>query len=143
MARPLRLEFLGALYQVAFRGNAGRYFPRRWRPRGILDSLHSHIELKDETIKLMAITRLKEEFVPGLRQIFHGFDGYPNPAKQALVDMVYNLGVTGLKKFKKLIAAAEKGDWQEAANESHRASCREARNNWTRERFKKAAEEAA
>ena len=97
------------------------------------------IELNDETIKQMAIKRLKEEFVPGLRQLFHGFDGYPNPAKQALVDMVYNLGVGGLKKFKKLIAAAEKGDWQEVANESHRTSCREERNKWTRERFKKAA----
>jgi GH24 family phage-related lysozyme (muramidase) len=101
------------------------------------------IELKDETIKLMAIKRLKEEFVPGLQKIFSGFDAYPDPAKQALVDMVYNLGGTGLKQFKKLIAAAEKGAWQEAANESHRTSCREARNNWTRERFKKAAEEAA
>ena len=97
------------------------------------------IELNDETIKQMAIKRLKEEFVPELRQIFHGFDGYPNPAKQALVDMVYNLGVGGLKKFKKLIAAAEKGDWQEVANESHRTSYREERNKWTRERFKKVA----
>jgi GH24 family phage-related lysozyme (muramidase) len=101
------------------------------------------IELKDETIKQMAIKRLKEEFVPGLRKIFNGFDGYPDSAKQALVDMAYNLGIAGLKKFKKLVAAAEKMDWQEAANESHRTSCRDARNNWTRERFKKAAEAAA
>jgi GH24 family phage-related lysozyme (muramidase) len=101
------------------------------------------IELKDETIKPMAIKRLKEEFVPGLRKIFNGFDGYPDPAKQALVDMVYSLGIKGLKKFKKLITAAEKGDWQEAANESHRMGARDTRNNWTRERFKKSAKAAA
>jgi hypothetical protein len=44
--------------------------------------------------------------VPGLRKIFHTFDGYPNLAKQARVDMAYNLGIAGLKKFKKLIAPA-------------------------------------
>ena len=99
------------------------------------------IELKDETIKSMAIKRLKGEFVPGLRRIFANFDRYPKPAKLALVDMIYNLGERGLQKFKKLIAAAEKGHWREAADDSHRASCREDRNIWTHKRFEEAAAE--
>jgi lysozyme len=41
-----------------------------------------------------------------------------NEARQAiLVSMAYQMGLAGLMKFKKMIAAIEKGDFNEAANE--------------------------
>ena len=98
------------------------------------------IELKKQAIKELAIKRLKEEFIPGLQRAFDGFDSYPASAKQALIDMAYNLGLGGLKKFKNLIAAAKKGDRQKVANESNRTSCRKERNDWTKERFEKAVQ---
>lgn len=37
--------------------------------------------------------------------------------KSVLIDMCFNVGITRLKKFKKMIAAIEKGDWKKAADE--------------------------
>lgn len=37
------------------------------------------------------------------------------PRKSVLIDMTYNMGITKLKKFKKMIAAIEQEDWKEAA----------------------------
>lgn len=37
------------------------------------------------------------------------------PRKSVLIDMAYNMGITKLKQFKKMIAAIEKEDWKEAA----------------------------
>jgi GH24 family phage-related lysozyme (muramidase) len=69
----------------------------------------------------LAIDRLTKDFLPGLRALFPGFDGYPQPAQRALVDMAYTLGVTGLrKKFPRLVEACRNGDFAEAARQSHR-----------------------
>jgi lysozyme len=46
---------------------------------------------------------------------FEGWDDYPEEAKQVFANMMFNMGRTRLSKFKKMIAAAEAGDWQEAA----------------------------
>jgi GH24 family phage-related lysozyme (muramidase) len=44
----------------------------------------------------------------GVRASFRGYDNYPAPAQDALLDMAFNLGVNGLvTKFPKLKAAAE------------------------------------
>lgn len=41
-----------------------------------------------------------------------------NPARQAvLISMAYQLGLSGLLKFKRMIAAIEKADWSEAKKE--------------------------
>jgi len=45
---------------------------------------------------------------------FEGWDNYPEEAKQVFANMIFNMGRTRLSKFKKLIAAAEKGDFKEA-----------------------------
>ena len=37
--------------------------------------------------------------------------------KRVIINMVFNLGATGVAKFKKMIAAIEAGDWDEAANQ--------------------------
>jgi len=69
----------------------------------------------------LAIARLDNEFLPGLRRLFPSFEAYPPPAQRALVDMVYTLGVKGLEtKFPTLVAACQRGDFVRAANNCHR-----------------------
>ena len=46
---------------------------------------------------------------------FESWEDYPEEAKQVFANMMFNMGRTRLSKFKKMIAAAEAGDWQEAA----------------------------
>jgi GH24 family phage-related lysozyme (muramidase) len=53
---------------------------------------------------------------------------YPEPARQALFDIAFNVGVAGLLKFRKLLAAVNAGDWETAAAECHRQGIPEARN---------------
>jgi GH24 family phage-related lysozyme (muramidase) len=83
----------------------------------------------------LAAARLQREFLPGIRRLCPGFDGYPQPAHRALVDMAYNLGVGGLGKFSNMLRACERGDFAAAADECNRRSCRDDRNEATRELF--------
>lgn len=48
------------------------------------------------------------------------FHSLPDDAKSILVDFVYNLGVTGLDKYKNLRRAIDKGDWNKIAKEYKR-----------------------
>jgi GH24 family phage-related lysozyme (muramidase) len=64
---------------------------------------------------------------------------YPEPAQQALFDMAYNLGVGGLLKFHKLLAACASGAWETAATECHRGGVGDARNRETAALFRQAA----
>lgn len=52
----------------------------------------------------------------------------PEPARIALTDMAYNLGVGGLAKYVRLRAAVRAGDWQGAMAECHRAGVQPERN---------------
>ena len=45
------------------------------------------------------------------------FDSWPVEVQHILINMVFNLGRTRLSKFKRMRAALEIGDWQEAAKE--------------------------
>jgi GH24 family phage-related lysozyme (muramidase) len=79
--------------------------------------------------------RLETEFYPGLLELCPGFDGFPLPARRALIDMAYNLGVHGLSKFPYLLVACNAGNWAEAARQCHRSSCRDSRNTWCAQCF--------
>ena len=69
----------------------------------------------------LATSRLEKDFLPGLRQLFPGFDGYPQPAQRALVDMVYTLGKEGLEhKFPTVVEACRTGRFADAASHCHR-----------------------
>jgi len=100
------------------------------------------LDLPDATIRTLALTRLRTEFLPGLKSIFPKFDEFPLSARRALVDMVYNLGVKGLKKFTHLVKSANAKHWKAVAKECHRSTCRTSRNEWTQKQFEQAAEEA-
>src|SRR6185369_8603303 len=124
------------------------------------------IEITEEQAKSWAIQRLKNEFLPQLRRYFKGFDSFPLPAREALIDMAYNMGVgsdehtvkakkkgeedkvvkaRGLASYKNLVRAVRAGDWQTASlhcwrkpsNAAHPEHA-EARNAWTKKRFEEA-----
>ena len=48
---------------------------------------------------------------------FPFFDYLPSDCKDVLMEMCYQLGVTGVSKFKKALKAMEDGDWEKAADE--------------------------
>lgn len=113
--------------------------------------LKPSIEITADYAKEMALKRLKSEFIPGIRRFLPGFDKYPAPAQQALVDMAYNIGIgrdekivdgkkqkaKGLHAFTHLKTAAEAGDWAAAAKACHSSSSVQ-RNAWRVQLFEEA-----
>lgn len=103
---------------------------RAWRYRS-----STRLRLPESAARALASSRLRREFLPGIRRYFPHFDDYPKSAKRAIVDMAWNLGVGGISKFKKLRAACESGRWKDAAVESFRPGRRKERNEWTKQLF--------
>jgi hypothetical protein len=87
----------------------------------------------------LAGARIERELLPGLRWLFASFDRYPLPARRALVDMAYDLGLVALGKFRNLVAACERGDFATAAEQCHRRTARQIRNAATKTLFRQAA----
>ena len=50
-------------------------------------------------------------------KLHDAWDGYPQEVKQIVANMMFNMGLTRLSKFKKHNAALISGDWKEAAVE--------------------------
>jgi lysozyme len=57
------------------------------------------------------------EAVAGARRVFPDFEGYTDDRQEVLADMIYNLGLTRFRGFRKLIAAVHACDWERAADE--------------------------
>jgi hypothetical protein len=72
---------------------------------------------------------------------FPSLDSYPEAAQDALLDMMFNIGLTKFTKNKwpKLFAAVEKMDWKSAAAESNRPDVPDDRNEAIRDLFLSAA----
>ena len=51
------------------------------------------------------------------KKLHEGWDGYPQEVKQVIANMMFNMGLTRLSKFRKHNAALQCGDWSEAAAE--------------------------
>jgi len=66
------------------------------------------------------------------RYTFH-FLSFPSPVQQALVDIVYNAGITNFKAFKDLHQAANHRDWDRAATEVSRTGIGADRNQRTKD----------
>src|ERR1700744_58847 len=79
-------------------------------------------------------------FEKELTSYLPAWERFPEPAQQALFDMAYNLGVGGLLKFRKLLAACTSGQWEIAATECHRAGIGDERNLETAALFLQAAD---
>lgn len=97
------------------------------------------VELTNEGVRDLAVSRLKHEFMPGLSRLFIGFDDLPRPAQSALVDMAWNLGISGLAQFSHLRDAVARQDWNAAAASCHVKTSRPDRNEWRAEMFRSAA----
>jgi GH24 family phage-related lysozyme (muramidase) len=93
------------------------------------------LRLALDYVKSLVSTRLANEFIPGIVRLCPQFSTFPLPARRALVDMAYNLGVHGLGMFPHMLAACNAGDWAMAAGQCHRSSCRDTRNAWTAQCF--------
>lgn len=76
----------------------------------------SGIGLSDEEIDYLLkndIIRCNEEL-----NSFQWFAGLDENRQYAIVDMCFNLGLTRLLKFKNMISALQREDWEEAASQA-------------------------
>ena len=51
------------------------------------------------------------------KKLHEGWDDYPEEVRQIVANMMFNMGLTRLSKFRKHNAALQCGDWKEAAVE--------------------------
>jgi len=91
-----------------------------------------------------ASTFLREDLegaASDLETRFPSLDDYPEAAQDALLDMMFNIGLTKFKKsnWPSLFAAVETKDWKKAASESHRSDVPDNRNDAIRDLFLSAA----
>ncbi len=92
------------------------------------------LDLPDKAIDDLLLAELVI-FEGQLKANFAGYDNYPEPARRALLDMIYNLGLAGLLTFKNLKKAVESANWRTAAAECHRNGPSQQRNDWTHDLF--------
>tara|TARA_Y100001938_G_scaffold149273_1_gene235549 strand:- start:1667 stop:2110 length:444 start_codon:yes stop_codon:yes gene_type:complete len=71
----------------------------------------------DEDIAEEILVRKIQELGKRVMNKFSFYDDLPQEAKEVLMEMSYQLGVTGVSKFKKALAGMENGDWDKAADE--------------------------
>lgn len=152
---PEAATALPFLNQAANRLATPQEIERRWRavgamepskPAGYYRMRSPEIELDMTAVENLAIARLETEFLPALRRRFAGFDGFPDPAQAAILDMAFNLGMgnpqaeklRGLAAYRKFQAAVDRRDWLGAAAECGRGG-RPERTAWTRGKFEEAA----
>ena len=105
--------------------------------------------LENQQIDGIGINRLRFVYLPQLARLFPGFSAFPPAARNALVDMIWNLGLghpakgerpaKGLMSFGNLIGACNRGDWETAAQHCHVRTSRETRNLWRKTLFLAAA----
>ncbi len=82
-----------------------------------------------------------DTFYKEIKKIFSEFDDFPSEAKLALLDLIFNLGMTNLKnKWPNLNKAVNAKNWGDAALASRRrAPVSDARNKYVKDLFEKAA----
>ncbi|KAA0249030.1 MAG: hypothetical protein EDX89_24345 [Acidobacteria bacterium] len=77
-----------------------------------------------------------------LRKVFPNYDEMPLSGKKALLDMHFNLGGRGFRKYSELIAAVRKGDWVAASEKCKRNGVPSERNDATKALFLEAKSQA-
>jgi GH24 family phage-related lysozyme (muramidase) len=97
------------------------------------------VELTDDGVHGLVVSRLRDEFVPGLSRMFIAFDSFPAPAQSATLDWVFNCGLGAMRATVHLRPAIASQDWAAAAAACHRSTCRDDRNSWCRDQFLAAA----
>jgi len=69
-------------------------------------------EMSDRLLNIAIDTTIRQ-----CKGIWPTFDDFTGRRQMALVDFVYNVGAGTTMKFKKALAAIDKGDWSKAAEE--------------------------
>lgn len=101
---------------------------------------YTDIRISSEEIDKLLSKKILQ-FYRGIKIIFPCFDSFPSPAKLALMDMAFNLGLTGLNlRWPKLKNAVRKKIWSKAAIESNRPQLSILRNREVRDLFMRAHE---
>ena len=100
------------------------------RPASFYDA-PSALQLKQEDIDAHLLAEL-DKLDEGMSAGIAGFEALPDAWKMALIDMAWNLGLSGLLEgYPKMLAAVQAGDGTTAAQECHRNRISAARNAWT------------
>lgn len=74
-----------------------------------------------------------DSFYKELTVVYDGFDDFPSTVKLALFDLIFNLGMTGLrKKWPKLNACIASRDWLSAAENCRRKGIADERNEYVK-----------
>jgi len=81
-----------------------------------------------------------DTFYRELKQLYSGYDTFPSEAKLALMDLIFNLGLTNLRtQWPNLNKAIKASDWAKAAlNSNRKAPVSAARNTYVKDLFNKA-----
>jgi GH24 family phage-related lysozyme (muramidase) len=86
------------------------------------------LHLTETTIDAL-LTENLDGVEKGLKDLFPAYDAYPEAAREALIDMAFNLGLTGLKeKFPKFVGHVTNKEWASAAAQSKRGGISDGRN---------------
>lgn len=98
-------------------------------------SRYCDLMLTDEEINALLDRRI-DDFEAGLRQQFQHFDQFPEQAKLGMLDMAFNLGISGLvSKFPAFTRAARSADWETCAIECKRKQVQTSRNETVKQLF--------
>ena len=71
----------------------------------------------DEDIAEEILIRKLEKLKRNANSRFRWLEDMPVVIQEVILNMCYQLGVTGVSKFRRAISAFQEGDWDEAANE--------------------------
>lgn len=72
----------------------------------------------DEDLLIEQFWRDLERVERGLKLLFARYDNFTDARKLALLQMAFQLGIDGVKKFNKMCVAINAGDWDNAAKEA-------------------------
>jgi GH24 family phage-related lysozyme (muramidase) len=100
--------------------------------------------MSEKDAKSYLKARLESDAAALLKK-FPDLDKYPEEAQDALLDMIYNIGMTAFSEanWPKLFKAVKAKDWKTAAIESNRKDVQDSRNKQIAELFNAAAETRA
>ena len=74
------------------------------------------LEIPEHIAEELLIIKL-EKLQKNANARFKWLEDMPQEVQAVILNMCYQLGVTGVSKFRKAISALQEGDWDEAANE--------------------------
>ena len=96
------------------------------------------VRLPQNTIDDLLVSTLNA-FEQQLRTQFGQYPTFPTAAQEGLLDMIYTLGLGGLRKFVKFCAAVVNQDWDTASGECFRNGVQPSRNAAIKQLFLNAA----